>query len=302
MDISGSLRIPPRRSRSAPLRSPFGRSCPQGRLSLKGAGGRLASGYTDVVTVAPDTLPDGPERAGPRSADRGLSRSPAISANQPGAPRSRLRAKNAVRSIGILRWWKSVVNLSFLLCLATCRRRSSAWDKLSRSCARRVRCWLAFPSAPALGSTNSAASRLALFVGFTATMAGADFSRPYISDDGSSSSRCGPTSLCVIGRTRDLPVPEQRASAHARVSDHAGPSGHSRSRARPCCLPRSETRRHPGSHFFRGSMAGLALPCRRFAVILAGVNAGLGAEVVRYAFLVEDLRPLLPAGLPAHSD
>ena len=65
---------------------------------------------------------------------------------------------------------------------------------------------------------------------------------------------------CVIGRTRDLPVPEQRASAHARVSDHAGPSGHSRSRARPCCLPRSETRRHPGPHFFRGSMAGLCTP------------------------------------------
>ena len=153
-----------------------------------------------------------------------------------------------------------MVNLSFLLCLATCRTRSSAWDTLSRSCARRVLCWLAFPSAPALGSTNSAARRLALFVGFTATMAGSDFSRPYISGDGSSPSLCGPTSLCVIGRTRDLPVPEQRASAHARVSDHAGPSGHSRSRARPCCLPRSETRRHPGSHFFRGSMAGLCAP------------------------------------------
>jgi len=152
------------------------------------------------------------------------------------------------------------VNLSFLLCLATCRTRSSAWDTLSRSCARRVLCWLAFPSAPALGSTDSAASRLALFVGFTATMAGSDFSRPYISGDGSSPSHCGPTSLCVIGRTRDLPVPEQRASAHARVSDHAGPSGHSRSRARLCCLPRSETRRHPGSHFFRGSMAGLRAP------------------------------------------
>src|SRR6201993_2756117 len=105
---------------------------------------------------------------------------------------------------------------------------------------------LAFPSAPALGSTNSAASRLALFIGFTATMTGSDFSHPYITGDGSSPSRCGPRSRCVIGRTRDLPVPAQRASAHARVSDHAGPSGHSRSRARPCCLPRSETRRHPG--------------------------------------------------------
>jgi len=52
---------------------------------------------------------------------------------------------------------------------------------LSRSCARRVLCWLAFPSAPALRSPNSAASRLALFVGFTATMTGSDFAHPYIS-------------------------------------------------------------------------------------------------------------------------
>src|SRR5215831_6101469 len=91
-------------------------------------------------------------------------------------------------------------------------------------------------------------------------MAGSDFSCPYISGDGSSPSRCGPRSHCVIGRTRDLPAPVQKASAHARVSDHAEPSGHSRSRARPCCLPRSETRRHPGLDFFRGSMAGLCAP------------------------------------------
>jgi 3-hydroxyisobutyrate dehydrogenase-like beta-hydroxyacid dehydrogenase len=73
-------------------------------------------------------------------------------------------------------------------------------------------------------------------------------------------SRCGPTSSCLIGRTRDLPVPVQGASAHARVSDHAGPSGHSRWRARPCCVPQSETRRHPEYDLFRGSMAGLCPP------------------------------------------
>ena len=37
-------------------------------------------------------------------------------------------------------------------------------------------CWYAFPLVPALGSTNSAADRSALFVGFPATMAGSDFS------------------------------------------------------------------------------------------------------------------------------
>ena len=74
----------------------------------------------------------------------------------------------------MLRWWKSVVNRSFFLCLAACRTRSSAWDTLARSCARRVRCWRAFPLVPALRSTGSAAGRPALFVGFTATMARSD--------------------------------------------------------------------------------------------------------------------------------
>ena len=63
-------------------------------------------------------------------------------------------------------WWRSAVNFSFFLCLAACRMRSSACDTLSRSCARRVLCWPAFPLVPALGSTGSAAGRPALFVGF----------------------------------------------------------------------------------------------------------------------------------------
>lgn len=53
---------------------------------------------------------------------------------------------------------------------------------------------------------------------------------------------------------------------------------------------------------FAAQWLACALPCRRFAVTLAGANARLGAEVARYAFLVVDLHPLLPAGLPAHSD
>ena len=74
-------------------------------------------------------------------------------------------------------WWKSAVNCSFFLCLAACRMRSSACDTLTRLCVRRVLCWPAFPLAPALRSTNSAADRSALFAGFTATTAGSDFSR-----------------------------------------------------------------------------------------------------------------------------
>src|SRR5260370_9737917 len=54
--------------------------------------------------------------------------------------------------------------------------RSSACAPVPRYCARPVLCCLTCPSAPALGSTNSAAGCPALFVGFTATMAGANFS------------------------------------------------------------------------------------------------------------------------------
>jgi len=41
-------------------------------------------------------------------------------------------------------------------------------------------------------------------------------------------------------------------------------------------------------------------PCRRFAALLTEDNARLGADVVRYTFIVGDLRPLPLAGLPAH--
>src|SRR5882762_3133787 len=89
-------------------------------------------------------------------------------------------------------WCRSVVNFSLVLCLATCRMRSSPCDTVARFCARPVLCWLAFPSAPALGSADSAADRATAFTGFTATTAGSDFSRSCIIGYGSSPSRCGP--------------------------------------------------------------------------------------------------------------
>ena len=76
------------------------------------------------------------------------------------------------------------MNLSVFRVFAACRTRSSAWVTLARSCVRRVLCWSAFSSVPALGSTHSAATvvepTLALFAGFTATTAGSDFSRSCI--------------------------------------------------------------------------------------------------------------------------
>jgi len=61
------------------------------------------------------------------------------------------------------------------------------------------------------------------------------------------------TARCTLaaGRPWDLPVPEQEASAHARVCDLAGSSRRSRRRARPCCLPHSELCRHPGCRLSR---------------------------------------------------
>ena len=73
----GSL---PRRSRSAPRPLPVGRSCPPGPRPPAGAAVRPAWVCTPAVTAAPDTLPDGPEHAGPRACARGPARSPATSA------------------------------------------------------------------------------------------------------------------------------------------------------------------------------------------------------------------------------
>ena len=44
-----------------------------------------------------------------------------------------------------------------------------------------------------------------------------------------------------------------------------------------------------------------AIPCRRFAVTLAGASARLGADVACYSFIVADFHHLLLAGLPTHS-
>src|SRR5215471_7769848 len=82
-----------------------------------------------------------------RLGSRSASKSCHVTPSTPGAA-LRLSARNAVRSVSTLRWWRSAVNRSFFLCLAACRTRLSV---------RCVLCWSAFPLAPALGSTASAA-------------------------------------------------------------------------------------------------------------------------------------------------
>src|SRR6516165_4111219 len=69
--------------------------------------------------------------------------------------------------------------------------------------------WFAFPLAPALRSTDSAAvteSGCALFAGFPATMTGLDFPRPYIIGYSSSLSRHGPPASSAGGQTWNLPA------------------------------------------------------------------------------------------------
>ena len=120
------------------------------------------------------------------------------------------------------------MNFSFFLYLTTRRTRPSAWVTRSRPCVRSVLCCSAFPLVPGLGSTGSATGRPALFVGFVTTMPESDFSGSCISGCGSSPSRYGPSDPNkAYGRSRDLPVPAQGASVHARVSDHAGSDGRS---------------------------------------------------------------------------
>src|ERR1700732_1553500 len=107
------------------------------------------------------------------------------------------------------------------------------------------------------------------------------------------------TSAFANGQTWDLPVPAQGASTNARFFDPAGAP----SLAISCLtmLPSAlETASAPGTIDFVAQWLAYALPYRRFAAVLANGNARLGADVVRYAFIVSAFHRLLLAALPAH--
>ena len=57
-----------------------------------------------------------------------------------------------------------------------------------------------------------------------------------------------------------------------------------------------------GKVAFAAQWLACTLPCRRFTDTLTDVCARLGADVVRYSFIVMDLHHLLLTGLPAHSN
>jgi hypothetical protein len=93
----------------------------------------------------------------------------------------------------------------------------------------------------------------------------------------------------------------QEASTHARFSDHAGLPEHSR-----CVLDHIAFRYlySVGTQDIpiAAQWLACALPCRRFTAALAASDARLGADAVRYSFIVSDFHRLLLAGLPAHRD
>ena len=57
----------------------------------------------------------------------------------------------------------------------------------------------------------------------------------------------------------------------------------------------------PDGITFAARWLAYAHPYRRFAPALADRRARLGADVIRYSFIAEDVHPLSPAGLPAHA-
>jgi hypothetical protein len=91
------------------------------------------------------------------------------------------------------------------------------------------------------------------------------------------------------GRSGDLPVPAQGASADARVSDHAGSSERSRQRTRRCCLPPFARRRHPGRTLSRLYGWPMHSPVNASPWPSRTTGHDSGADVDRYSFIARDL-------------
>jgi hypothetical protein len=148
--------------------------------------------------------------------------------------------------------------------------RASACDTVPRLCARPVLCWLAFPSASALGSTGSAADRSALFVGFPATMAESDSPRPCIIGYGSSPSRCGPDrQRAGVGRGVSRFPRKERPHMPVSTTTPGRLGARDIAPIRIAFRQRNDVgAREEGT--FAAQWLACALPCQRFADALAG--------------------------------
>src|SRR5208283_2292008 len=179
--------------------------------------------------------------------------------------------------------------------------RSSACDASTRPCVRNALCRSVFPSAPALGSAGSEADRSASFVGLSATMAGSDFSCPFIVGYGSSPSRRDPATHARPGWQEISRFPREEL-------EHMPGSLTTPGRNRPRGFATVRIAFQPWNAVgarddksFAAQWLAYASPCRRFAADLAVDSARLGAGAVRETFTVEDFHLMLLAGLPAHS-
>ena len=85
-----------------------------------------------------------------------------------------------------------------------------------------------------------------------------------------------------------------------RLSDRAELEKHSRWRAPRCCLPPAHQRRRSGRTAFAAQYPAYARPYRLLVCLLTETSARLGADVVRYTFIVEDFHLLLLASLLAN--
>ena len=168
----------------------------------------------------------------------------------------RFSRKKAHRRRSMLTWCRSAVNRPSPSRLAARRMRSSACDTLSQLCVWHVLCRLAFPLAPPLPSTVSAAGAPALFDSFFGTMSRSDFPCPCIIG----LACCFPMRSVASdnGRTRDLPVPAQVVSTRARGLRPRGAGGPLAITRLPCCLPLFSTASALQMGNFRGS-----IPCPR---------------------------------------
>ena len=177
--------------------------------------------------------------------------------------------------------------------------RTCARDTASRLCVRTVFCRSAFSLAPPLRSTSSAAAEAALFARFLALLRAGPTSPSHSSSATASGLPDNVPATTGGDSDGDLPVPVQKASAHARVYDDAGPACVLRYRHRLCCLLLDGKHQRP-ELVLRRSIPPLRPPCERFTSALTGTRATLGAGTVRYTFTVTDFHRLPFAGLPAH--
>src|SRR4029434_1896270 len=126
-----------------------------------------------------------------------------------------------------------------------------------------------------------------------------DCSGPCITGVELHSSRCGPP--IHHGANPELSqFPRKERVRMLGVSDRAEPKAHSCSRVPRCGLPLAHRRRRSGQTAFAAQYPAYVSPYRLLVCLLTETSARLGADVVRYTFIVEDFHLLLLASLLAN--